>query len=314
MTMSTTTTFRALGTTVHVATRQPRELATAHQLAERVLRDVDEVASRFRADSDLSRVNAGSGHWVEVDPLLVAAVDAARAAAEATDGLVNPLLGRPLVELGYDRDFGLLVELPDDGGPIPQGPLPGPGAWREIRTDPAGGVRIPRDSALDLGAVGKGWAADLVATAYETHLDGSALVSVGGDLRIAGPDAEPWPVAVSEAPGGPAVLVDLDRGGLATSSTQVRRWTRRGVQRHHVLDPRTGLPAAEVWRTVTATGRTCTAANTASTAAIVLGAAAPRWLREHGVAARLVGHDGRVLTLGGWPPDPFATRTDGSAA
>ncbi|MEU4418879.1 FAD:protein FMN transferase [Nocardia salmonicida] len=108
-------------------------------------------------------------------------------------------------------------------------------------------------------------------------------------------------MAVSERPGGDAELVTLDRGGLATSSTRVRRWTRRGVRRHHLLDPRTGQPATEVWRTVTATGPTCVAANTASTVAIVLGEAAPAWLAERQVTARLVARDGTVHLVGGWP-------------
>jgi len=108
---------------------------------------------------------------------------------------------------------------------------------------------------------------------------------------------------VTDRPGGPPALVGLDRGGLTTSSTRVRRWTRRGARRHHLLDPRTGLPAPEVWRTVTATGATCVAANTASTAAVVLGAEAPDWLAERDVTARLVARDGAVRTVGAWPRD-----------
>ncbi len=298
------TTFEALGTTVFVAVRSPDDLTTARRLAAEVLRDVDEVCSRFRPDSDLCLANAHPGHWVAVDPLLVAAVDAALGAARATEGLVNPLLGRPLVHLGYDRDFAQLVEREEDGALPTMGPAPDPDAWREIELDPAGALRIPVGTALDLGATGKAWAADLVAAAYAEQLDAAALVSVGGDLRIAAPDGRPWPVAVAERPGDPPeALVTLDRGGLATSSTRVRRWTRHGVRRHHLLDPRTGLPAAEVWRTVTTTGATCVAANTASTAAVVLGAEAPGWLAGHGVTARLVARDGSVHTVGAWPSD-----------
>jgi thiamine biosynthesis lipoprotein len=239
---------------------------------------------------------------VIVDPLFVAAVDAAVAAAEASEGLVSPLLGRPIVELGYDRDFGTLVEDPRAQGLL--SPPPHPDAWREIRTDPNGRVRIPVGTALDLGSIGKAWAADLVATAYERELTGAALVSVGGDLRIAAPDGHSWPVALSEQPAGPVTgVVHLDRGGLATSSTRVRRWTSGGVRRHHLLDPRTGLPAAEIWHTVTATGETCAAANTATTAAIVLGADAPAWLTAHGVCARLVDARGDLHRTGRWPAD-----------
>ncbi|GAA3802587.1 FAD:protein FMN transferase [Nocardioides panacisoli] len=294
----------ALGTSVFVATRDPGALGDALRLAARVLVDVDEVCSRFRPDSDLSRVNAHPGRWVEVDPLLVAAVQVAVDAARATGGLVHPLLGRQLVELGYDRDFQELVEI--DGAESLESSPPPLAAWDDVQVDPDGLVRIPEGSSLDLGATGKAWAADLIAAAFEKDLGVPAIVSVGGDLRIAGADG-PWPVAVSERPGAaPDVVVTLDRGGLATSSTQVRRWTRAGVRRHHLLDPRTGLPAAEVWRSVTATGATCSAANTASTAAVVLGHEAPGWLDVHGIAARLVAADGTVRTVGNWPAERSA--------
>jgi len=302
--MAAATTFSALGCTVFVGVHEAPDLRPARALAERVLRDVDEVCSRFRADSDLSRVNRQPGRWVDVHPLLVAAVDAALAAARASDGLVHPLLGRPLVQLGYDRTHALLTERAD-APDLPVTP-PGPDAWREVRLDPDGAVRIPAGTALDLGATGKAWSADLVAAAFAERLSGPAVVSVGGDLALAAPDGRPldrpWPIAVAERPGDAVeALVGLDRGGLATSSTRVRRWTRAGVRHHHLLDPRTGQPVAGVWRTVSATGASCVAANTASTAAVVLGAVAPAWLHRHGVDARLVAADGTVRTVGGWP-------------
>ncbi len=296
-----TATSRALGTYVFLATRRTADLSPARRLADDVLDHVDRTCSRFRSDSDLSRANAAAGHWVEVDPVLVAAVAAACAAAEQTDGLVNPLLGRTLMQLGYDRDFGELTEVTQVEYAVAEAP-PGSDRWREIGLNPDGAIRVPAGTALDLGATGKAWASDIVATAFAAELSGAALVSLGGDLAIAAPDGAPWPVAISTSPGGPTeTTVELDRGGLATSSTRVRRWARRGVQVHHLLDPRTGAPAPEVWRTVTATGPTCVAANTATTAAVVLGAQAPDWLEAHDVTARLVSADGRVRTTGSWP-------------
>lgn len=301
---TTTATFPTLGTTAFVAVRDPAELALARRLAVRVLTDVDEVCSRFRDDSDLALVNRHPDTWVEVDPLLVAAVTVACAAARATGGLVTPLLGRQLIALGYDRDFSQLVERDDD---VAETPPPGLTSWQQIETDPAGAVRIPAGTSLDLGATGKAWAADLIATAFEEELDAGALISLGGDLRIAAPDGSPWAVAISEHPGAdPDTTITLDRGGLATSTTRVRRWSRGRVQRHHLLDPRTGRPAPEVWRTVTATGSTCAAANTASTAAVVLGFEAPTWLGAHGVTARLVAADGAVRMVGQWPMERSA--------
>lgn len=291
------TTFRALGCEVFVAVRDAGRLARAARVATGVLADVDRTCSRFRPDSDLVRANAAPGTWVDVDPLLVGAAAAAVRVAEATDGLVDPLLGRVLVSLGYDRDLRLVR---DDGSRTPTPPVPG--AWRRlgVRTS---ALRVPAGTALDLGATGKAFAADLVAGALAEEI-GAALVSVGGDLRVAAPDGRPWPVAISEHPGHPTeARIQFGDGGLATSSTQVRRWTSAGVRRHHLLDPRTGEPVDGPWRTVTAAGRDCLAANAATTAALVLGADAVAWLTAHDVAARLVGRDGTVRTTGGWPAD-----------
>jgi thiamine biosynthesis lipoprotein len=293
--------FDAFGSYGFLAVRRPGALPDALALARQVVADVDATCSRFREDSDLSRANRRPGRWVDVDPLLVAAVGVAREAAVESAGLVSPLLGRPLVQLGYDRDLAELHELRD--APDQPVDIPDVDAWRAIGLDRAGRIRVPEGTALDLGSTGKAFAADLVATAVERELAVPAVVSLGGDVRVAAPDGRPWPVAVSEQPGAPATTVWLDHGGLATSSTRVRRWSRAGDTRHHLLDPRTGRPAPEVWRTVTATGPTCVAANTASTAAVVLGADAPRWLAAHSVTARLVDATGRPTYLGGWPAD-----------
>lgn len=292
-------TWPALGCRVHVEVRDPVALPVARELVATVLRDVDEVASRFRDDSDLTRVNRAPGTWVEVDPLLVHAVRVALGAAEETDGLVHPLLGRPLVELGYDRDLDEVVLR--DTGRVVESPPPSVDSWRgiELAEDR---LRIPPGTALDLGSTGKAWCTDLAVAALADAGVGAALVSVGGDLRATG--AAPWPVAVAEHPDGPAdQVVELLEGALATSSTRVRRWTSGGVRRHHLLDPRTGLPAAEVWRTVTVAAPTCVGANIEATAAIVLGEQAPDRLARTTTAARLVAADGAVLALGAWPVD-----------
>ncbi len=305
----------AFGSYLFLAVRRSEALRPASRLARTVVADVDATCSRFRVDSDLSRANAAAGSWVRVDPLLVAGVEIACSAARATHDLVNPLLGRTLVQLGYDRDFRRLEQPVATVHPSdPTGAAPPPlHAWREIRTDPAGAIRLPPGTALDLGSTGKAWAADLIATAIEEELGEPALVSLGGDLRVAAPDGHPWQVAISEEPDGPIEqVVTVVDGGLATSSTRVRRWSHRGTVRHHLLDPRNGLPTSARWRTVTATGPSCVAANTATTAAVVLGEDASAWLSEHGVTARLVGHAGELRTIGGWPCQTVADHLEAS--
>lgn len=291
--------FTALGTYVHLATVGGERLAEAERAVRFVLDEVDRTCSRFRSDSDLSRANAAPGRRVAADPLLVAALEVAVAVARDTDGLVSPLLGRTLVSLGYDRDFGELRTA--DAVPLPPAqPESCRESWRELELG-EDWVRVPEGTALDLGSTGKAWASDLAVATVAAELGVGALLSLGGDIAVAGDDL--WPVEVREHPHAPRAdeLLWMSGGGLATSSTRVRRWSRGGTVRHHLVDPRTGQPAAEVWRTVSATGPSCVAANAASTAAVVLGDAAPSWLAERGVDARLVSASGRVVRVGSWP-------------
>jgi thiamine biosynthesis lipoprotein len=135
---------------------------------------------------------------------------------------------------------------------------------------------------------------------------GGVLVSLGGDIAVAGtPPCDGWPVTAADGPGPAgsphAQLVRLPRGAVATSSVTCRSWRRAGRVLHHIVDPRTGLPAAGPWQTVTAAAATCADANAASTAAIVAGEQAQQWLAAAGLPARLVGRDGEVRCLGGWP-------------
>jgi thiamine biosynthesis lipoprotein len=298
------------GTYAFLAVRSPGLLEPARVLAVDLLDEVEQACSRFRDDSDLSRANRRPGRWSSCGPVLADAVRAGLAAAEASDGLVDPCLGRALVSLGYDRDLALLRARP--ALPFqPVGPAPvRPGAWHEVEVrDDA--VRVPEGVGLDLGATAKAWAADVVAETLAERLGSTVVVSLGGDVRVAGPGRPRWTVRITEHPGAaPDADDDAEvvlRGGLATSTTVVRRWggapgaPAASQPRHHLLDPRTGMPTSGAYRTVTAAGATCLAANTASTAALVLGSAAPAWLARHRVAARLVAQDSRVSTVGAWP-------------
>jgi thiamine biosynthesis lipoprotein len=293
-------TWRALGTYVHLATAQESALEPARQSAIRLLADVDRTCSRFRKDSDLVRANVAAGSWVRVDPMLAHAVAAAIDAAAETDGLVDPTLGHALVAVGYDRDIALVIAGSTDPAGLPVGARVG--AWREIQVDLEGRIRVPAGCALDLGATAKAWAADLIANSVAAQCDSTVVISLGGDVAVAGP-GDGWPVAVSEIidDAADAETVHLPYGGLATSSTAARRWVRDGVIRHHLLDPRSGEPTRGPWRTVTATGATCVAANTASTAAIVLGDKAFDWLSARDIPARLVDTQGKITRTARWP-------------
>ena len=295
-----------LGTYAFLATDDPWRLERAERLARETLAEVDRACSRFRLDSDLSRVNRRPGRWVRVDPLLIAATTVALEAAAATDGLVDPCLGKVIASLGYDAHPTVVRQRHPH---VTRLSLPArPDAWRDVQVDLDGGVWLPEGVELDLGATGKAWAADLVARLVSEELDCHVVVSLGGDVRIDGPDGTPhpgWPVVVTERPGDPGSsdTVHLRGGGLATSSTLARRWFNGPHENHHILDPRSGYPVDEFWRTVTVVGESCTESNTASTAALVLGEGAVEWLARRGCAARLVARDGNVRTVGAWPGD-----------
>lgn len=295
----------ALGTTAHLVVTQPSGLRLAREVVETTLAEVDLAASRFRPDAELVRLNASPGEWVSVSPLLARALRVAVDAAEWTDGLVDPTVGADLVDLGYDQTFSLVAL---EGPPLTVR-VRSVSDWRGIELDGSGRARIPAGAVVDLGATAKGLAADLCAAAAATVAECGVLVSLGGDISVDGPTPPGgWPVNVSdhsdlalshdEAGSQTVVLRD---GGLATSSIRARRWRRGGSVLHHILDPRSGFPADGPWRTVSVSAATCTLANAASTAAVILGRAAPTWLATRELPARLVTVDGSVTCVGGWP-------------
>jgi thiamine biosynthesis lipoprotein len=299
--------FPALGTTVLLCVSDAGGLQAAHEELERELAEIDLACSRFREDSELVRLNAAAGTGaVEVGERLLEAVEVALAAADSTGGLVDPTIGRTLRLAGYDRRFAS-VKL-RDGASFRARFAPVPGR-RGIRLDPgASTIRLERGVEIDLGATAKALAADRSVRAATAASGTGVLVSLGGDVAVAGPAPHGgWPVRVADdhaaSLDAPGPTVAIASGGLATSGTTVRRWRSRGVALHHIVDPRTGRPAVTPWRTVTVAAGSCVDANAASTAAVVLGEDAPAWLARLGVAARLVRESGEVVLAGAWPED-----------
>jgi FAD:protein FMN transferase len=295
-----TATWSALGTTASVAVTEEEALEAARQAVVAELAALDAACSRFRDDSEITRLNRAGGRPFHAGPLLIEAVEAALRAARLSDGIVDPTIGEALILAGYDRDFAMLRNEPRVlvGQRVP--------GWtyvsvrRETST-----VHIPPGVTLDLGATAKALGADHAARAAARAVgaDVGVLVNLGGDISTCGPaPAGGWLVRVTDdhrAPlGAPGQAVTIASGALATSSTTVRRW---GVGAHHIIDPRTGLPADSRWRTVSVAAANCVDANIASTAAIVLGEEAPEWLTDRALPARLVDRAGDVITTSGWP-------------
>jgi thiamine biosynthesis lipoprotein len=314
--------WKALGTSVHVLRTHDDTrpfhtgaaddgLEAASTAVRDVLEDVDEAYSRFREDSELTQLNANAGRTIRISPLLATAIDAALRAARLTDGAVDPTIGRAIRVAGYDDDFSRIgaADLDQWGREMKLRAWRVPG-WQGIRLDRRlRTVKLPHGVELDLGSTGKALAADLAATAAIAAAGGGGvLVSLGGDIAIAGePPSGGWRILVAEdsrvRPDSDGDVICVPAGGVATSSTTVRRWSRGGAVLHHIIDPQTSLPASGPFRTVTVVAATCLDANIASTAAIVRGDSAIEWLTSCRLPARLVENDGTIHYIGRWP-DP----------
>jgi thiamine biosynthesis lipoprotein len=302
-------------TVARIVVTDPAAVPAARDIVEAELAEVDAACSRFRPDSELRRACTAPGP-VTVSARLAELVGAALAAARDTDGDVDPTVGAAICALGYDADLaGLFDKVPPAAGATVRTASAGgatlrmvPAAdWRQVRLR-GRELTVPAGVLLDLGATAKALAADRCAALVSTRLGLGVLVSLGGDIATAGPaPAGGWQVRVSDGAGEPCAAVALPGGAaLATSSTQSRRWRHAGELMHHVLDPRTGRPAAPVWRTASVAAFTCVRANTLSTAALVRGDRAVTFLRRLGAPARLVAAGGTVTTLGAWPAEPPA--------
>jgi len=303
--------WRAIGTAIRLVVASEAALPPGRVLLEAELAALDVACSRFREDSELVRLGAAGGRPVRVSPLLAELVAAALQAAETTEGDVDPTVGAAMAAAGYDRDFELVAS---EGPPVRLVVRRLPN-WRDVLLDTDRGLlTVPDGVMLDLGATAKSWLADHAAAALAAELGCGVLVSLGGDIAVAGqPPTQGWRIRVQDItthpdapPVGASATVTIRAGGLATSSTTARRWRRGGHVLHHILDPRTGLPAAPVWRTVSVTASTALDANAASTASVIRGEGAPKFLAEGGLAARLVSVGGDVLTVGGWPREVAA--------
>lgn len=306
--------FPVWGTTALLLVTDAGALAEAEALLCAELAALDQVCNRFRRDSEISLLRRSSGASVRVSPLLADVLDVALRAAYLTDGLVDPTVGAAMEALGYDRDF---AAVPADGPAITLTPAPG---WWRIGWDRARRTLVlPSGVVLDVGATAKAWAADHASGRIATELGCGVLVSLGGDIAVAGQaPAGGWRVQVADdhtrpdPDGGHSVV--LTSGGVATSGTARRSWRRGGRLLHHIVNPFTGAPADCGWRAVSVAAGCCVDANIASTAALLFGSAAPGWLRQRGLAARLLTEHGEVHTVAGWPPAAVDTSARAGAS
>jgi thiamine biosynthesis lipoprotein len=289
--------FAAMGTEVLVVT-ETHEVESALVLTRRLFAEWELVLSRFLPESELSRLNASAGKPFDASRLLFDVVSTALEAARASGGLFDPTLLADLVRIGYDRSFADMPGLLEEAsfGPV------GGGGWRRVELDRSTRrITLPAGAKLDVGGIAKGMAVDAALEQLDAAGIGSALVSAGGDLAVRGlpPALDSWPIAVG---GDRTTSVPLARGALATSGRGRRAWRQGTVERHHLLDPRTGEPARSGLREVTVVAATCAQAEVAAKAAYVLGARlGGEFVRRNGLAARFLADDGSETTVGLWP-------------
>jgi thiamine biosynthesis lipoprotein len=289
-----------------VVVTDPRAARTAKLTLAAELHSVDLACSRFRYDSELARLHARAGAPVPVSPLLYEALDVACRVARRTAGAVDPTVGNAVAALGYDSDLDEVLARRAPAAPQVLGPVVG---YSHVHLDPvARTARIPRGVLLDLGSTTKALAADRAVAHIAREIDGPALVSLGGDVAVAGPPLPGgWAVGIAHESSAPAAAVDqvvaIHRGGLASSAPGARRWMAGGRDVHHIVDPRTGDCADTSWTLVSATGDSCVDANMVTTAAMVWGEAGLERIAAFGQAVRLVRPDGEVVQLNGWPAE-----------
>ena len=282
-------TFRAMGTHVTLlgpADGNPVAFARAtHRVRTRFEREESRF-SRFRADSELTRVNARAGQPTLVSGAFADLVSFALDAAGRTSGRFDPTVLDAMVAAGYDRDFDEVLA----GARAILHPTRPCGRWKDVVLD-GRALTLPPGTGLDLGGVAKGWAVDRAATDALGEGLPWAVVNAGGDLRISGaPPSEGTAVGIEDpdAPEEDLLRIVLVEGALATSSIRRRAW---GAELHHLIDPTTGAPARTGVAQATVWAPTCAEAEVLAKDALLEGETALD--RIPGV---LVTTDDRVVT------------------
>jgi thiamine biosynthesis lipoprotein len=298
-----------MGTTITLLFPE-EQVARGTALVQSLFEEWERTLSRFLPDSELSRLNRNAGQDIEVGPLLFHVLETALTAAEATHGLYDPTLLHQLTQVGYDRSFDSLDRQQAENM---YSPSPG-GRWRDIQIEKhTRCVRLPRGVGVDFGGIAKGMAVDAALARLQDEQVSPALVNAGGDLAVSGlpPDEAAWSIAIEDGQGEVAHwIVPLERGCMATSGIARRQWRQGAQVRHHLLDPRTGLPAQNSMWSVSVVAARCEQAEVAAKVAFLLGMErGSEFLRSTGLSGLLLEDDGTWQAVGSWPAKQRYRRT-----
>ena len=292
--------FHAMGTEMLICVdngsdHSPIELAEVPLWFE----EWEQTLSRFRLDSELSQLNRAGNQPIAVSETLWQVFQSALTAEKFTSGLVTPTVAKAMHDVGYDRDFKLMMGqtlVPIVFEPIMVSPLDLV-TWDE----PTRCIYLPEGMQLDFGGIAKGWAAEQVVQRLK-HL-GSVLMNCGGDIAMSGPllDGSPWEVGVfkpfDRSSGYIGMMYFNHECGVATSGTDRRRWMQGDQLRHHIIDPHNGLPAATDLVSATVVAPTAVEAEAAAKSVLIRGSIEGlNWLESNpNLAALLILENGQIL-------------------
>jgi FAD:protein FMN transferase len=286
-----------------IAVDGPPELST---MVRTELDHLERRWSRFLADSDVARLNTAAGRATAVHDDTVVLVATMVEAWRLTAGAFDPSVLPALVRSGYASS----IDDPRQVTLLPSGELHMLGLGDvEVDVEQCT-VRLPPGITIDPGGIGKGLAADLIVARLLAAGTAGALVSIGGDLSMAGraPHLDGWFVAVErpDPQAGDLGVLAVSGGGVATSSTRSRRWTHDGRIHHHLIDPATGTDAATDLTSVTVVAPTAWLAEAHATAALLAGStrAVERLMAHHlsGIATDRSGRVHRTPDMAGCLP------------
>ena len=294
--------FRAMGCQMLAIVERDSEDAPG--VLARVLEwfeDWEQALSRFRHDSELSKLNRTADQFVPVSQILWDVFQASLQADRSTDGLVTPTVLEAIEMAGYDRPFDDLSTKMNYSNSQST-----TGLWSEVHPlsmvlydEIYRSICLPPDIRLDFGGIAKGWAAHQAAERLKAS--GPALMNAGGDIAISGPrqDNKSWPVGISNPfePDKDLVILHVQDGGVATSGKDRRRWMQGALLSHHIIDPRTGQPAITDVLTATVIAPTVMEAEAAAKSVFLLGSGAGLdWLEaDSALAGVLVLDNGEVI-------------------
>ena len=302
-----TAAFRAMDTDIDLAVAEPCDRAAtvaAFESVEVLFLRYDRALTRFSEDSELSALNRAAGSPFIASELLFEVVRAALQVAESSGGVFDPTVLDALRAAGYDKTFAIVSLI--TGSPRNGAAKPTDGAYRSVQLDVATHtIRLPEGVHLDLGGIAKGMAVDAGADLLRPFVN--FFVNAGGDLYAGGEsECGPWPVGVQDPfnPERDLAVLDAQDAGIATSSIMRRRWqvmdSAGDVERHHLIDPRTGRSAETDLAAVTVVARDAMTADALAKVALILGREHGRaFLAEQGAAGVLIGLDSSIEASSG---------------